>query len=193
MLNNEDKINVVIEQGSWREIASVLEDSQDCIAFLDGDVRFKRGEFISLGQSELVLALPRNNPDPSLEKREALTWSDIPESAIIFTGICPHSVQQVYSQLRATHRSANGLVEVGCAAVLTSCIEQGELPVLLPQSLLPALCQGQPVQYVPLAYSKIFVPFGLYIPHGNHLRRLLAGKGKADNIISERLFNNNLK
>ena len=33
MLNNEDKINVVIEQGSWREIASVLEDRKTALPF----------------------------------------------------------------------------------------------------------------------------------------------------------------
>lgn len=192
MLNNSEKMHVVIEQGSWREIASAVEDAQDCIAFLDGDVKFKRGEFISLGQSDLVLALPCNESDSMFVGRDTVTWEDIPENSYLFTGICPQCLQQVYSQLRSAHREVSRLVEVGCAAVLGSYLQHGEAPALVPRSLLPALGQGgEPVRYLALAYSKVFVPFGLYIPHGNHLRRLLVGKGRPEYIVPEWICSNN--
>ncbi|WP_176086013.1 LysR family transcriptional regulator [Martelella sp. HB161492] len=185
VLQNEQQTRLMIEQGSWRDIINALEDRQDCIALLDGDVKPKHGEFISLGQIEMVLALPQHSSDPALNDARDIDWEYIPENTIIFSGICPQTLQQVYSRLRAANHLSMNFTEIGSTSVLRSCLEKSNLPALVPRSLIPS-GPGE-IRYLPLSSSKVFVPLGLYIPHGNSLRKLFSEKASAELILSESL------
>ena len=61
MISQETDAQLSIRSAGWREIAAAIESREDCIALIDGDIRQKNSEYISIGSVELVFVMPEKS------------------------------------------------------------------------------------------------------------------------------------
>ncbi|GEM_PF-2918863 len=175
-----------IRSAGWREIVSAIENRDECMALIDGDVRPKNSEYIAIGNVETVFVIPETSSYFNADLDE-MPWEDVPADTLVYSDICPSALERTYRTLRRAQNCSNAFIEVNCASILKNFCQKTGLPAIGPRNLVDFFGDGLRVRSVPFAYSKPFVPVGLSVPHGNQMRTKVAGRN-IENVFENHFY-----
>ncbi|WP_173932889.1 LysR family transcriptional regulator [Chelativorans sp. Marseille-P2723] len=186
LIEQETDSQTSIRSASWQEIMNAIENREDCMALVDGEIRLKNSEYISIGNVEMVLIIPDNysNIDPG---QSEVAWEDVPSGAVIYSDLCPNTLERIYENLKMAQKDAGDFIEVNCPSVLSNFCSKAGIPAIAPKNLIDAFGDELRLRWLPFSYSKLFIPIGLSISHGNRMRSKVIGKD-IDNVFERRFY-----
>lgn len=186
MIAQETDVQLSIRAGSWREIFSAIENREDCMALIDGDIRPRGSEYISIGNVEIVFVVPETNSYFNTDAREIM-WEDVPADTLVYSDICPTALERTYGNLKTAQKTSNVFTEVNSPAILKNFCEKAGTPAIVPKNLIDAFGNDIQLRCLSFAYSKPLIPLGLSISHGNRMRRNIAGRN-IENVFDSRFY-----
>lgn len=186
MIAQETDAQLSIRSAGWREIAAAIESREDCIALIDGDIRQKNSEYISIGSVELVFVIPETHEFFDMNA-EDISWEDVPADTVIYSDICPAALERTYENLRMARNGAAAFTEVNCPAILKNFCQKAGVPAIAPKNILDVFGDEIRLRCLPFAYSKPLIPLGLSISHGNHMRRKIVGRN-IEHVFDNRFY-----
>ncbi|WP_041544361.1 MULTISPECIES: LysR family transcriptional regulator [Chelativorans] len=175
-----------IHCAGWREIITAIENREDCMALIDGDIRPKNSEYFTIGNVEMVFIVPETNRHFNTDLRE-ITWEDVPADTLIYSDICPLALERAYGNLKAAQNNANAFTEVNCSTLLKNFCRKAGVPAIVPKNLMEIDDNDIRFCCCSFAYSKIFIPLGISISHGNRMRGKILGRD-IENVFDNRFY-----
>ena len=164
-----------IRSAGWREIITAIENREECMALIDGDIRMKNSEYLSIGNVEIVFVIPETSTHFNKDAKE-IKWEDVPADTLIYSDICPTALERIYENLKLAQNGDKAFTEVNCAMILKNLCRKTGTPAIAPRNLVDVVGGDIRFHCLPFAYSKLFVPLGLSISHGNAMRRKIVGR-----------------
>jgi len=188
MVSHEADAQLSIRSAGWREIVAAVEKREDCMALIDGDVRLRSSEYISIGNVEMVFVIPETSALFDMEANEIM-WEDVPTNTVIYSDICPTALERTYENLKAAQGVSNTFMEVNCAAILRNFCETAGAPAIVPRNMIDAFDTDSTFKFrcLTFAHSKLFIPLGLLISHGSRMRVKVAGRN-VENVFDRRFY-----
>jgi len=186
MMPHQDNTQLCIRCAGWREIITAIENREDCMALIDGDIRTKNSEYFTIGNVEMVFIIPDTNPHFTTDMREIM-WEDVPTDTLIYSDICPLALERTYSNLKTAQNCANAFTEVNCTTLLKNFCQKAGVPAIVPRNLIDVFDNEIKFCCLPFAYSKLFIPLGISISHGNRMRGKIIGQN-IENVFDNRFY-----
>jgi len=183
---HQSDTQLCIRCAAWREIITAIENREDCMALIDGDIRTKNSEYFNIGNVEMVFVVPETNPYFATDIKEIM-WEDVPADTLIFSDISPGALERTYDNLRSAQSAAGSFTEVSCTTILKNVCKEAGVPAIVPKSLIDIFDDEVRFCCRPFAYSKLFIPLGLSISHGNHMRGKIIGRN-VENVFDNRFY-----
>lgn len=185
MAAQETGSRLSIRSAGWREISSAIESREDCIALIDGEIRQRSTEYLSIGNVEIVLVVPESNHLFTTDQQTIL-WEDVPPNALIYSDICPTTFERVYEGLRKA-TGANTFTDVNSPSILKNiCLKTG-VPAIVPKNLIDVFGNEIRLRCLSFSYSKPLIPLGISISHGNSMRKKIIGRN-IERVFENRFF-----
>jgi DNA-binding transcriptional LysR family regulator len=173
-----------IRTAEWGNIINAIERREDCVALIDGDVRLRNREYVSLGVLEIGFAIPEANESYRVEGSH-IDWEDVPKDTLVYTAISPRAVDGIYNNLELAGNAKDEFMEVNSARILHNfCSEIGS-PMIVPKLVVDTVKCGQRIRYLSFSHSKINLPLGLSLPFG-HMVRSKMTRSVLQQVLRER-------
>ncbi|MFK4064090.1 LysR family transcriptional regulator [Brucella anthropi] len=152
-----------IQSADWAQIVAEFQNKSSSIALIDGDVQCSSMHYHSLGVVEFVLVVPESSPCYQTAG-DVISWSDVPKETIIYSGVNPRAVGQIYRNLHGGVAERSRYTEIGCAIILRKLIERNGNAAIIPNVLSSLICASRKSRIMHFEKPKIFTPIGLVVP-----------------------------
>lgn len=181
-----DNFSLSVHTAQWDEIIGAFERREECIALIDGNVRPKNSQYFHVGSIEMVLAVPETCS--YLEQhREHIEWEDLPDNTLIYSGVNPAALDQIYENIYLAKNKKQHFTEVNSINILCKFCQELEAPAIVPRVMAETCCEECKIRYLTFSHSKIHIPLGVSIPYGHYLGMRISTQNIQEVVYSKYL------